>query len=146
MKRFVYGSLAALGLALSASPVLADVAFEYSCSRHIGYTRTSKNRCFSFNSHANPLGCPGSSCSSASGPSLWNAMPAYAAPVHAAPAPTFQAPAPAPAKPAVQQAGYNYYAPTYAPTYDYSGGYNYYMNYGYYGYGAGYAQAPNYWY
>jgi hypothetical protein len=146
MKRFVFGSLAALGLALTASPVKADVAFEYSCSRHLSYTRTSKHRCFSFNSYANPLGCPGG-C--ASGPALWNALPAYAAPAHAAPvapAPNFQAPAPAPAKPAVQQAGYTYYGQTYAPAYDYSAGYNYYMNYGYYGYGAGYAQAPNYWY
>lgn len=152
MKRILCGAFVALSLALTASSARADVSFEYGCSRHLSYTRTSKNRCFSFNSYASPLPCAGGGC--ASGPAMWNALPAYGyaapAPVAAAPAPaapTFKAPAPAPATnnaSGVQQTGYFYYGPANSTGYNYNPGYNYGASYGY-GY-YGYAQAPNYWY
>jgi hypothetical protein len=158
MKRILNGAFVALSLALTGSSVHADCSFEYSCSRHFCYTRTSKNRCFSFNSGCNPLPCAGG-CPS--GPAMWNALPAYGyaapAPVVAAPAataptsssPSFKAPAPAPATngaTGLQQAGYFYYGPSNSTGYNNNAGYNY--NYGAsYGYSYyGYAQAPNYWY
>lgn len=155
MKRFLCGAFVALSLALP-TVVRADCSFEYSCSRHICFARTSKNRCFSYSSHSNPVCAPGC-CPS--GPTLWNGLAAYgypapiaapvvaAAPVAApaAAAPTFKAPAPAPASNGVQQTGYYYYGQPAAPSYGATSGYNYYgTNYGYSYYG--YAQAPNYWY
>lgn len=154
MKRILFVGLAALGLTVAARPAKADCIFEYSCSRHLSYVHTSKNRCFSFSSHANPLPCV-SSCGY-SGPSLWDGFagygaPHYAAPVAAAPAAATPAPAattppytpPQPKPTGVQQAGYFYYGQTANPAYN--TGYNY-GGYLYYGQGAGYYQAPNYWY
>lgn len=171
MKRLLCGAIVALSLALPTA-VHADCSFEYSCSRHLCFQRTSKNRCFSYSSYSNPLACAAGCCPT--GPAMWNGLAAYgypgygypapvaatpvaAAPVVAAPAatsPSFKAPQPAPASSSstgVQQTGYFYYGqPTATPNYGATGGYNYYgTNYGYgsYGYGSyGYAQAPNYWY
>ncbi|MHB1425615.1 MAG: hypothetical protein ACYC3I_20800 [Gemmataceae bacterium] len=166
MKRLFIGGLVALGLAMTAAPASADCYFDFSCCRHMCFVRTSKNRCWSFQSCCNPLPCI-SSCGSG-GIAPWNALAAYgpggyavaAAPVAAVPAaaapapaasqPTFRGPQPTPAASSttgVQQAGYYPYGqPNYAG-YGSSPGYNYY-GYGYYGYGAGYsyAQVPNYWY
>ncbi|HEY7427808.1 MAG TPA: hypothetical protein VH682_26490 [Gemmataceae bacterium] len=162
MKRFLFVGLVALGLAATARSAKADCAFEYSCSRHLSYVHTSKNRCFSFNSHSTPLPCMSSSGYGYSGPA-WGAAPAYgyaapvaAAPVAAAPAapaaapaattPSFNAPAPkqtpSNSTAGLQQAGYFYYGQTANP--GYGAGYNYSTGYSYYGYGS--AGAPNYWY
>jgi hypothetical protein len=163
MKRFLLGGLAALGLAFTASPAKADCSFEYSCSRHLSYTHTSKSRCFSYSSHPNPLPCAGGGC--ASGPAMWDGLAAYgaagygvaayAAPVAASPAaatpaattPSFQAPQPKPATTstsALQQAAYFYYGQSNNSGYGYNAGYNYGV--GYYGYGSSNFQAPDYWY
>lgn len=168
MKRLMFVSLVALGLATTARPAKADCAFEYSCARHLSFVHTTKNRCFSFSSHSN--GLPATSHCGYGGPAPWGGLAAYgapaygygayAAPVVAAPAaaapaatttPAFKAPQPAPASNSsngVQQAGYFYYGPSSNAGYGYNAGYNYYgTGYGYgYGYGASYAQAPNYWY
>jgi hypothetical protein len=163
MNRFLFGSLAALALAATATPAWADCCLEYNCCRHLSFVRTSKNRCLTFTSHANPLPCaPGHGYG---GPALWDGLAAYghapaaypapvaAAPAAAAPAattPSFKAPPPAPATKSpsgVQQAGYFYYGQPANAEYGYNAGYNYGAGYGYgYGYGASYAQAPNYWY
>ena len=166
MKRFLIVGLVALGLAATARSAKADCAFEYSCSRHLSYVHTSKNRCFSFNSHSTPLPCMSHSGSGYSGPAWGDpsayGAPAYgypaAAPVAAAPAaaapaapaattPSFNAPAPKQtpnnnASAGLQQAGYFYYGQTANP--GYGAGYNYSTGYSYYGYGS--AGAPNYWY
>lgn len=148
MKRILLTGLVALGLAAAAQPAKANLMFEYSCSRHFCFVHTQKNRCLSYTSCATPLPCaPGCGYS---GPALWDGFagygaPHYAAPVAAAPAaaapaatkPSFTPPQPKPA--GVQQAGYFYYGPAAAPAYN-TGGYLYY------GQGAGYYQAPNYWY
>ena len=162
MKRFLFGGLMALGLAVTATPARADWYFESSCCRHTCMVCTAKQRCWNFNSHCNPLPCVSHCGSGYSGPAPWNALAAYGyppaarpAPVAAVPAvpaapaaqPAFQAPAPAPVtktSASVQQAGYSYYGQAENAAYNY--GTN--SGYGYYGYGAGYsyAQAPNYWY
>jgi hypothetical protein len=158
MKRLMLAGLVALGLAFAAQPALADCAFEYSCSRHFSYVHTSKQRCFSYSSHCNPLPCA-PSCGYG-GPALWNGYNPYAAAAYApaygvaaatsaAPAsatkPAFTPPQPTPAPrnsvspTGLQQAGYFYYPPTTAATSGYGAGYGY-------GYGAGYYQVPSYWY
>ncbi len=163
MKRLMFAGLLALGLACSARTARADCSFEYSCSRHLSYVHTSKQCSFSYNSHCNPLPCA-PSCGGYGGPALWDgyhpyAAPnyginpygtaPYAAPVAAAPTaapPAFTAPQPTPAQKGtasptgLQQAGYFYYPPTGNASYGYGygAGYNYY--------GAGYYQAPSYWY
>ena len=157
MKRLMFAGLLALGLAFTARPAQADCSFEYSCSRHLSYVHTSKNRCFSYNSHSNPLPCA-SGCCGYSGPAMWDGYnpyaaayaPAYgvaaatpvAAPTPAA-KPSFTAPQPTPAPKystsptGLQQAGYFYYPPTASTNAAYGAGY---------GYAAGYYQAPSYWY
>jgi hypothetical protein len=161
MKRFLYGAFAALSLTLLASPARADCSLDYSCCRSLCFKHTSKNRCFSYSSHSNPLPCAGGYAPA--GPVAWNGLAAYgypgygyAAPVAAAPAaaapaattPGYKAPAPTPTTNSgngVQQTGYSYYGQPAAPSYGSSSGYYYYgANYGYGSYG--YAQAPNYWY
>ncbi|HEY7330522.1 MAG TPA: hypothetical protein VH592_22975 [Gemmataceae bacterium] len=162
MKRFLLGSLMALGLAASATPARADFYFEADCCRHWSMVRTCKQRCWTCTTHCNPLPCI-SHCASggSSGVTPWHGAAAYGypaaaypAPVAAAPvapapagAPAFKAPAPAPVtktSATVQQAGYSYYGQAENTGYNYGTG----SGYGYYGYGAGYsyAQAPNYWY
>jgi hypothetical protein len=160
MKRFLFGGLLALGLAVTATPARADFYFEADCCRHWSMVRTCKQRCWTFNSCCNPLPCI-SHCASggSSGLTPWHGpgpygYPAAAAPVAAAPVapapagvPAFKAPAPAPVtktSATVQQAGYFYYGQAENTGYNYGTG----SGYGYYGYGAGYsyAQAPNYWY
>jgi hypothetical protein len=158
MKRFLFVALVALGLTAATRSAKADCAFEYSCSRHFSYVHTSKSRCFTFNSHSNPLPCLGGHCGY-SGPAAWDGFagygaPAYgvaaapaAAPAAAAPAaktpdaksPSFNAPQPKENANGVQQTGYFYYGQT--PNPGYSAGYTY-GGYSYYGYGTG----PNYWY
>ncbi len=160
MKRFLFVGLVALGLAAATRPAKADCAFEYSCSRHLSFVHTSKNRCFTFSSHSNPLPCVGGHCGYG-GPALWDGFAGYGAPHYAAPVAAAPATAPAASTPAaktpsfnapqpketpnntssLQQAGYFYYGQTANPGYTY-GGYSYYG----YGYNAGYYQAPNYWY
>lgn len=167
MKHLLFGGLVALALAVTATSAQAACQFEYSCYRHMCYTSTGKNRCFSFSSCGNALpGCgygapvayPAPYAYPYAAPAYGYAAPVAAAPAATAPAatqPTFRAPQPAPAANStngVQQAGYFYYGPTsnagygYNPGYNYGAGYGYGYNYGY-GYGAGsYAQVPNYWY
>lgn len=165
MKRLLFGSLVALGLAVTALPVEAGWSFDYSVSRHIGFVYTGRNRCFGFSSVSNPLPCAGGCCPS--GPTLWGGLAgiappaygygAYPAPVAAAPATTapatapaanttpFKAPQPAPAANGtngVQQAGYFYYGQPASTGYGPSTGYNYYGNS--YGYGAGYGYGYGY--
>jgi hypothetical protein len=170
MKRLLFGGLVALGLAVTAAPAWADCYFESTCCRHSCFVWTGKSRCWTFNSHCNPLPCISSHGGGYSGPAPWNALAAYGpygypprpavavAPAAAAPPapaapPSFKAPPPAPAtknSTSLQQAGYFYYGQTNNAGYGPSAGYNYGTGYGYdsYGYGAGYsyAQAPNYWY
>lgn len=160
MKRLLFVGLLALGLAFTARPAQADCSFEYSCSRHLSYVHTSKNRCFSYSSHSNPLPCATGCCAPGGygGPAAWDGYNPYAAPAYApaygvaaaapaatAPAttPSFSPPQPAPmpkggvAPTGLQQAGYFYYPPTTAASSGYGAGY---------GYAAGYYQAPSYWY
>lgn len=156
MKRILLAGLTALALAAAAQPARASCMFEYSCSRHLSFVHTSKNRCFSYSSCATPLPCaPG--CGYA-GPALWDGFAGYGAPSYGA-APVAAAPAasttptpaattpsftpPQPKSTGVQQAGYFYYGQTASPSYN--AGYNY-GGYLYYGQGYGHPQAPNYWY
>ena len=164
MKRTLLVALVALGLAATARPVKANFMFDYSVCRHFCFVHTQKNRCFNYSSCATPLPCtPGCGYP---GPALWDGLHAYAppppygyvprpAPVaavpSAVPAPAFKAPPPSPAPKSatgVQQASYFYYGQTDNAGYGSNVGYNYGTGYGYsyYGYGASYAQAPNYWY
>src|SRR5262249_46082240 len=77
MKRLLVGALVALGLAGTAAPALADCYFELSCSRHMCFVHTRRNRCLTYHSYSNPLPCApcaGGYC----GPTLWNSLGAYA--------------------------------------------------------------------
>jgi hypothetical protein len=172
MKRFLFGGLVALGLAVTAAPAKADCYFQSNVCRSMTWVHTCRNRCWSFNSYVNPLPCI-STCGGGGGyssaapwpgavghapygyapygyaPGAVAAAPAAAAPAAATPAtqPSFRAPQPTPAtnnSTGLQQAGYAYYGQTNAAGYGYNAGYNYGAGYGY-GYYS-YAQAPNYWY
>jgi hypothetical protein len=175
MKRLLFGGLVALGLAMTAAPAMADCYFQYNCCHNLTFVRTARNRCWTFNSHVNPLpcisSCGGGGYSSATPyPAPYGYAPyahapyAYgAAAVAAVPAattapatstapstqPSFRAPQPTPAasnSTGVQQAGYSYYGQVNNAGYGYNAGYNYGASYGAgYGYYS-YAQAPNYWY
>jgi hypothetical protein len=166
MKRFLLAGLAAVGLAMTAAPAMADFCLNYNVCRNLCITHTQRCRCFSYHSYCNPLPCCAPGCGP-TGPALWNSLAAYgpqypngyaaaaqpAAATTTAPAatqPSFNAPQPSPATNGVKQAVYSY-GQTASPNYDTSSGYSYYgatSGYSYYGYGAGYnyAQAPNYWY
>jgi hypothetical protein len=175
MKRLMFGGLAALALALSATPAWAGCSFDYSVCRHICFTYTGRNRCLHYTSCSNPVPCPSGYCSVAGGgmggyggPVAWDGLAAYGAPAYgvapyaapvaaapvAAPAtpaqPSFQAPQPNPANKSstgLQQAVY-YYGQPGSTGYAPSAGYGYGAGYMYYGagYGYGYTQVPNYWY
>jgi hypothetical protein len=115
MKRLLLGGLTVLSLTIAAEAARADCRFNLSCGFNLSVEHTSKSRCFTYTSHANPL--PNtciSNCTTASsgyggccGPAMWDGYhpepayphgPAYGAPGHAAAyAPGAAAPAPAPA-------------------------------------------------
>jgi hypothetical protein len=167
MKRLLFGGLLALGLAVTAAPAKADCYLQYNCCHNLTFVRTARNRCWSFNSHVNPLPCI-SSCGGGGyshaapypapygyapygyAPGAVAAVPtATTTPAASTPAtqPSFRAPQPTPAASSstgVQQAGYFYYGQANNAGYGYNAGYNYGASYGY-GYYS-YAQAPNYWY
>jgi len=162
MKRILFVGLVALGLAATARPAKANFVIDYSVCRHFCFVHTQKNRCFNYSSCATPLPCtPG--CGYC-GPAPWDGLAAYGPPPHglaypapvaavpaAVPVPAFKAPPPSLAPKSatgVQQASYFYYGQTNNAGYGSNAGYNYGTGYGYsyYGYGASYAQAPNYWY